>query len=119
MCYGDQSRPPEPPGSERTASGEDLVCAFVAGWEAAARVGRTGNQPAGVADGIQNQAAQAGITFVEQLLQATGSHEENPTLSLPCREVLARGQKNIEVIGPVVELEAEMLVPHHGFWASR
>ena len=55
----------------------------------------------------------------EALLVLTGSHEENPTLSLPCREVLARGQKRIEVIGPVPELEAEMLAPHEGFWASR
>ena len=55
----------------------------------------------------------------EALLALTGSHEENPTLSLPCREVLARGQKSIEVIGPVPSLEAEMLEPHQGFWASR
>ena len=55
----------------------------------------------------------------EALLALTGSHEENPTLSLPCREVLARGQKVIEVIGPVAELEAEMLEPHLGFWAAR
>jgi len=55
----------------------------------------------------------------EALLALTGSHEENPTLSLPCREVLARGQKVIEVIGPVAELEAEMLEPHLGFWTAR
>jgi tRNA(Arg) A34 adenosine deaminase TadA len=55
----------------------------------------------------------------EALLALTGSHPENPTLSLPCREVLARGQKPVEVIGPVPELEDEMLAPHRGFWASR
>jgi tRNA(Arg) A34 adenosine deaminase TadA len=55
----------------------------------------------------------------EALLALTGSHEENPTLSLPCREVLARGQKAIEVIGPVPALEEEMLEPHLGFWATR
>ena len=55
----------------------------------------------------------------EALLALTGSHEENPTLSLPCREVLARGQKAVEVIGPVPELEGEMLEPHRGFWFSR
>ena len=53
------------------------------------------------------------------LLSLTGSHPENPTLSLPCREVLARGQKPVEVIGPVPELEDEMLAPHRGFWSSR
>lgn len=55
----------------------------------------------------------------EALLALTGNHEENPTLSLPCREVIARGQKAIEVIGPVAELEAEMVAPHQGFWAQR
>ena len=55
----------------------------------------------------------------EALLALTGSHAENPTLSLPCREVLARGQKAIDVVGPVPELQAEMLAPHQGFWASR
>lgn len=55
----------------------------------------------------------------EALLELTGNHTENPTLSLPCREVLARGQKAVEVIGPVPELQAEMLAPHLGFWASR
>jgi tRNA(Arg) A34 adenosine deaminase TadA len=55
----------------------------------------------------------------ESLLALTGNHEENPTLSLPCREVLARGQKAVEVMGPVPELEDEMLEPHRGFWVSR
>ena len=53
----------------------------------------------------------------EALLALTGNHAENPTLSLPCREVIARGQKAIEVIGPVATLESEMLAPHQGFWA--
>jgi tRNA(Arg) A34 adenosine deaminase TadA len=55
----------------------------------------------------------------EALLALTGSHEENPTLSLPCREVFARGQRSVEVIGPVPSLEGEMVEPHQGFWASR
>ncbi len=29
----------------------------------------------------------------EKLLALTGNHAENPTLSLPCRELFARGQK--------------------------
>jgi hypothetical protein len=36
-----------------------------------------------------------------RLLELTGNHDENPTLDLPCREVFARGQKAVEVIGPV------------------
>jgi tRNA(Arg) A34 adenosine deaminase TadA len=50
----------------------------------------------------------------ERLLQLTGNHPENPTLSLPCREVFARGQREIEVVGPLLEQEAA--VPHNNFW---
>ncbi|MGQ3001045.1 MAG: deaminase [Hydrogenophaga sp.] len=48
------------------------------------------------------------------LLGLTGDHPENPTFSLPCREVFARGQRAIEVIGPLLEEEAA--APHAGFW---
>ena len=50
----------------------------------------------------------------ERLLSLTGNHPENPTLSLPCREVFARGQREIEVAGPMLEDEAA--VPHEDFW---
>jgi len=50
----------------------------------------------------------------ERLLQLTGNHPENPTLSLPCREVFARGQREIEVVGPMLEDEAA--APHKDFW---
>ena len=49
-----------------------------------------------------------------RLLGITGSHRENPTLALPCREVFARGQRNIEVLGPLIEEEAARV--HAGFW---
>jgi len=49
-----------------------------------------------------------------RLLGLTGDHPENPTFSLPCREVFARGQREIEVIGPALEDEAAQ--PHVGFW---
>jgi tRNA(Arg) A34 adenosine deaminase TadA len=48
------------------------------------------------------------------LLRYTGSHEENPTLDLPCREVFARGQRQIAVSGPLLEDEAGKV--HEGFW---
>ena len=49
-----------------------------------------------------------------RLLLLTGSHDENPTFSLPCREVFARGQRRVEVIGPLLEEEAAK--SHQGFW---
>ncbi len=48
------------------------------------------------------------------LLALTGNDPENPTLSLPCREVFARGWRAIEVIGPLREDEAR--IAHEGFW---
>jgi tRNA(Arg) A34 adenosine deaminase TadA len=54
-----------------------------------------------------------------RLLELTGKHAENPTLDLPCREVFARGQKPIEVIGPVAEAEAEIAELHRAFWSAR
>lgn len=55
----------------------------------------------------------------EALLALTGSHPDNPTLSLPCREVFARGQKQLTVIGPVAEVQGELLQTHQGFWSTR
>ena len=49
-----------------------------------------------------------------KLLGLTGDHPENPTFALPCREVFARGQRKVEVIGPMLEDEASE--PHKGFW---
>lgn len=50
----------------------------------------------------------------ENLLAITGSHPENPTLSLPCRDVFATGQREVVTIGPLLEDEAAR--PHQGFW---
>ncbi len=50
-----------------------------------------------------------------RLLEITGSHPENPTFSLPCREVFVRGQRAIEVHGPLLEDEAAR--SHVGFWS--
>jgi tRNA(Arg) A34 adenosine deaminase TadA len=51
-----------------------------------------------------------------QLLTLTGNHAENPTLDLPCRDVFARGQKDVRIWGPVVEVEAEIAALHARFW---
>ena len=49
-----------------------------------------------------------------RLRAVTGNHPENPTLDLPCREVFKRGQRTTEVLGPLLEDEAEAL--HAGLW---
>ena len=53
-----------------------------------------------------------------RLLELTGSADENPTMSLPCREVFSRGQKPIEVVGPVPALEEAIAALHQGFWQA-
>lgn len=51
----------------------------------------------------------------ERRLKAiTGSHAENPTLDLPCRDVFAAGQRATEVAGPLLEDEAAAV--HAGAW---
>ena len=42
------------------------------------------------------------------------SNDDPEALVLSCREVFARGRKSIEVIGPLLESEAESV--HIGFW---
>ena len=54
----------------------------------------------------------------EALLALTGNHPENPTLSLPCRDVLARGQKPILVTGPVPEVADQLVNTHRDFWRN-
>lgn len=54
-----------------------------------------------------------------KLLELTGNHPENPTLQLPCREVLARGSKAIRVAGPLPEVEDRVLASHRKFWQER
>jgi tRNA(Arg) A34 adenosine deaminase TadA len=51
-----------------------------------------------------------------RLRAVTGNHPENPTLDLPCRTVFASGQRPTEVVGPLLEEEAEAL--HHGVWTK-
>ncbi|MFD1952861.1 nucleoside deaminase [Paenibacillus thailandensis] len=52
----------------------------------------------------------------KDLLQLTGDHPQNPTFDMPCREIFARGQKKIEVIGPFPELTEEACAVHAGYW---
>jgi tRNA(Arg) A34 adenosine deaminase TadA len=51
-----------------------------------------------------------------RLRAVTGNHPENPTLDLPCRTVFASGQRPTEVVGPLLEDEAEAL--HSGAWKT-
>jgi tRNA(Arg) A34 adenosine deaminase TadA len=51
-----------------------------------------------------------------RLRAVTGNHPENPTLDLPCRAVFASGQRPTEVVGPLLQDEAEVV--HDGVWKT-
>ena len=53
------------------------------------------------------------------LLAITGAHHENPTLDLPCRDIFARGQKDVQVFGPFAEVDEEIAALHRSFWKRR
>jgi tRNA(Arg) A34 adenosine deaminase TadA len=53
------------------------------------------------------------------LLELTGNHAENPSLDLPCRQVFARGQKDVRVIGPVAAMAEPIVAMHRRYWRSR
>lgn len=55
-------------------------------------------------------------TTEKRLLELTGDDEQNPTFDLPCRDIFARGQKDIKVEGPFPEFEEESVEPHIGYW---
>ena len=50
----------------------------------------------------------------KRLKELTGNHPENPTLDLPCRVIFSAGQRQVEVIGPLLEEESAQM--HVGFW---
>lgn len=54
-----------------------------------------------------------------ELKKVTGDDPRNPTLDLPSRAVVACGQKPMEIVGPIIELEPEFLALHRGYWDQR
>ena len=76
-------------------------CAMCAGTQYWAHIGR-------VIYGLEER----------ELLLLTGDHAENPTLDLPCRELFARGQKDIHVIGPVPAMAEAIAATHRRFWKT-
>ena len=77
----------------------------------------TSVEPCAMCAGTQYWAHIGALVYglsERDLLAHTGAHPENPTLDLPCREVFARGQRTVDVVGPLIEDEAA--APHRGFW---
>ena len=53
-----------------------------------------------------------------RLLELTGADDKNPTFSMGADKVIAAGQKDIGLIGPVDEVEEEVVEVHRGFWTK-
>jgi tRNA(Arg) A34 adenosine deaminase TadA len=53
----------------------------------------------------------------ERSLRSLTSNPMNPTLDVPCREIFAKGQRRIDVIGPLLEAEATAL--QKDFWIRK
>lgn len=54
-----------------------------------------------------------------RLLECTGNHSENLTMSVSAAYVFAHGQKKIDLIGPIAEIDAETITMQQQFWQSR
>jgi len=77
----------------------------------------TSTEPCAMCSGAIYWAGIGRVVFAlgeSELRDLTGANPENPTLALPCREVFARGQREITVEGPVDLPEARAV--HAGFW---
>ncbi|MDB5775445.1 MAG: nucleoside deaminase [Herbaspirillum sp.] len=112
-----------PPDGDPTQHAERLVAAEAARKLSPEALSRstlyTSAEPCAMCSGAIYWCNIGRVVYVlseRTLLALTGDHSENPTLSLPCREVFARGQKKIEVIGPVLALSEQAAAPHIGFW---
>lgn len=51
-----------------------------------------------------------------RLKEIIGPHPDNLTLDLPCRIVLASGQRPVEVVGPLMEDDPIASAVHDGAW---
>jgi tRNA(Arg) A34 adenosine deaminase TadA len=111
------------PKGDPTQHAEMLACGQAARLLTEAELARctlyTSTEPCAMCAGAIYWTGIGRVVFAlaeTGLLRYTGSHTENPTLDLPCREVFARGQKPIVVAGPLLEDEAGEV--HEGFWVS-
>ncbi|MFM1989110.1 MAG: hypothetical protein RJA99_2067 [Pseudomonadota bacterium] len=109
-------------GEDPTAHAETLAVRLAAAAHGTARLAGgalvTSAEPCAMCAGAAYWAGLSRVVYglSETRLRAmTGNHPENPTLDLPCREVFARGQREVTVVGPLLEDEAAAV--HDGFWS--
>ena len=110
-------------GGDRTAHAECLLASRAKVFEAgllARSTAYVSAEPCAMCAGALYWAGIGRLVYgqSEKNLKAiTGNHPENPTLDLPCRTVFAAGQRQVEVVGPMLEEEAAAL--QEAFWRDR
>lgn len=111
-------------GGDRTAHAERLLASWAAKTIDPELLRRStlysSAEPCAMCSGALYWAGIGRVVYGQSekgLKAATGAHEENPTLDLPCRIVFAAGQRPTEVVGPLLEEEAAQL--QADYWASR
>lgn len=111
-------------GHDRTAHAEKLLASRAARAYDTAFLQTctlyTSAEPCAMCSGALYWAGVGRVVFGQtekDLKAATGAHEENPTLDLPCHIVFAAGQRPTEIVGPLLEAEAAKL--QSDFWNSR
>jgi len=112
-----------PPKGDPTQHAERLACSLVGRQFTPAQLARctlyTSTEPCAMCAGAIYWTGIRRVIYAlseKGLYALTGSHEENPTLRLPCREVFARGQTPTTVLGPFIEEEAAQV--HQNFWTK-
>ncbi len=84
----------------------------------AASVLYTSTEPCAMCAGAIHWSGISRVVYAfgeDELRELVHAQEGIPTLSLPCREVFARANRPIEVVGPVPLASARAV--HEGFWA--
>jgi tRNA(Arg) A34 adenosine deaminase TadA len=111
-------------GGDRTAHAERLIASRAARAYDLKFLARctlyTSAEPCAMCAGAIYWAGIGRVVYGQSekaLKEATGAHEENPTLDLPCDIVFAAGQRPTEVVGPLLEDEAAAL--QADFWKAR
>ena len=109
-------------GRDPTAHAETLALRLAAAAHGSAKLAGgmlvSSAEPCAMCAGAAYWAGLSRVVYglsEKRLRTMTGDHPENPTLDLPCRDVFARGQRRVTVLGPLLEDEAAAV--HAGFWS--
>lgn len=95
------------------------ACGSLDGGALAGAAIYTSTEPCAMCAGAIYWSGVSRVVFAlreAELRALTGADPKNPTLAMPCREVFARGQRPIDVIGPLLEDEARAV--HEGYWRA-